>query len=390
MEKISITTVFKGFNYGSSLQAYASKKYLSSLGYEAEIIGYRDGVIKGRDIRFKKLFIMLLRTFWRPRLFKKTFSTYKNSLQKEISEGAKKAFLEFADRRLQVKKYTWSGLKMYARNDNVLACVCGSDQIWNATNIYIDPIFYLKFAPKKKRIAYAPSFGKSEIPKYNKGIIRKYVSGFDYLSVREEQGANIIKDLTGIDAPVLIDPTLLLDKTDWLNTVDDLKVCERGKYILLYFLDKPSSAAIWYIKRLIEVYNCSAIAIPYQHSEFVEFECCSSVSAGPLEFIHLVSNASFVCSDSFHGTAFAINLNIPFLTFKRNYGMAKDQSSRIISLLEKLELIKRFICETELSEEINLEYQMSFENSNRLLACERQKAKEFLLNSLAIIESKTN
>ncbi|MHB8077050.1 polysaccharide pyruvyl transferase family protein [Desulfosporosinus fructosivorans] len=391
MKKISITTVFKGFNYGSSLQAYASKKYLSSLGYEAEIIGYRDGLIKGRDIRFKKLFVMLLRTFWRPSLFKKTFSTYKKSLQKEINEDAKKAFLEFTDKRLQVKKYTWRGLKLYARSDNVLACVCGSDQIWNATNIYIDPIFYLKFAPKQKRIAYAPSFGKSKIPKYNKGIIRKYVSRFDYLSVREEQGANIIKDLTGIDVPVMIDPTLLLDKTDWLNTVNDLKACERGKkYILLYFLDKPSSAAIWYIERLIEVYNCSAIAIPYQHSEFDDLDCYTSVSAGPLEFIDLVLNASFVCTDSFHGTAFSINLNIPFLTFKRNYGTATDQSSRITSLLDKLKLEDKFISETESSKEINLEYQMSFENSNRLLACERQKAKEYLLNSLAIIESKTN
>jgi len=392
MKKVSITTVYKGFNYGSSLQAYASKEYLSSLGYDAEIIGYRDGVIKGRDIRFNKLLVMFLRSFWRPSLFRKTFSTYKTSLQKQISEDAKLAFLEFADRRLQVKKYSWQGLKAYASDANVLACVCGSDQIWNATNIYIDPIFYLKFAPTQKRIAYAPSFGKSEIPEYNQEIIRKNISEFDYLSVREEQGAEIIKDLTGIDAPVMIDPTLLLDKNDWLNTVNDLKVCERekGKYILLYFLDKPSSTAIQYIERLLKVYHCSAIAIPYQHSEFADFECSESVSTGPLQFIDLVSNALFVCTDSFHGTAFAMNLNTPFLTFKRDYGTAADQSSRITSLLDKFELEERFISETEPGGKLRLEYQMSFENSNRLLGCERQKAKEYLLNSLASIESKTN
>lgn len=70
--------------------------------------------------------------------------------------------------KLQVKKLSWHELKAYASNEDVLACVCGSDQIWNATNIYIDPVYYLKFAPVNKRVAYAPSFGKSEIPQYNK------------------------------------------------------------------------------------------------------------------------------------------------------------------------------------------------------------------------------
>lgn len=390
MKKISITTVFQGFNYGSSLQAYASKEYLSSLGYEAELIWYRDGVIEGRDIRLIKLLVMFLRTFWRPYLFKKTLSTCRRSLQKEIREDAKRAFLEFAEKRLQVKKLTWYGLRQYARNAEVLACVCGSDQIWNATNIYVDPIFYLRFAPKRKRIAYAPSFGKNEIPNYNKGIIRKYLSGFEHLSVREEQGANIIKEFTGRDVPVMLDPTLLLDKNEWLKTVHDLKTYARGNYILLYFLDKPSSSAIWYIERLITVYNCYAIAIPYQHREFADLDRYLSVSAGagPLEFVDLVLNASFVCTDSFHGTAFSINLNIPFLTFKRDYGTATDQSSRITSLLEKLKLEDRFISEPEISRELKLMYQMSFEDSNNLLARERQKAKEYLLNSLAAIESK--
>jgi len=389
VKKISITTVCTGFNYGSSLQAYASKEYLSSLGYEAEILWYRDGFIKGRDVRLKKLLIMFLRTFWRPIICRKTFSTYKKSLQKKISEDAKKAFLEFAEYRLQVKKYSWYELKVYARNDNVVACVCGSDQIWNATNIYIDPIFYLEFAPKQKRIAYAPSFGKKEIPKYNKDAIRKYISEIDYLSIREEQGANIIEELTGRTVPVLIDPTLLLDKNDWLSTIGNLQAIESGNYILVYFLDKPSSSAMQYIERLVEVYHCSIIAIPYKHSQLSKFNYCYTVSAGPLEFINLLARALFVCTDSFHGTAFSINLNIPFFTFKRNYETATDQSSRIISLLSKLELKERFISDMEPREKINLECQMSFENSNRLLAYERQKSQEYLLNSIADIESKT-
>lgn len=388
MKKITITTAHKGFNYGTSIQAYASKVYLSNLGYDTEIIWHRDGIIKGRDIRLKKLISMFLRTFWRPKLFKKTFSTYKSSLQKEIDEEVKKSFFDFEKDKLQVKKFSWHSLKKYVRNDNVVACVCGSDQIWNATNIYIDPIYYLKFAPREKRLAYAPSFGKNEVPEYNKKIIKKYISEFDYLSVREEQGAKIIKDLTERDVPVMIDPTLLLDKNDWLKTISMLESYKKEDYILLYFLDKPSSVAMKYIENIKELYNCSIITIPNKHREFDILSNCKTVSAGPEEFISLIANAKFVCTDSFHGTAFSANFNIPFLTFKRIYGAASDQSSRIISLLERLELQERFISEMEIIENFDFKTEMLFENSNALLKNEREKAKDYLTSALTKLEGK--
>ncbi|MGU8573756.1 hypothetical protein ACV3Q2_07570 [Clostridium perfringens] len=137
MKKITITTLYKGFNYGSSLQAYASKLYIANLGYESEIIGYKDGIFKGRNFSFKKLIIMFLRTFWRPYLLKKTFLTYKNSLEKDIGRESKIKFINFYNENLNVKKFSWKELKKYSRRKDVVACLCGSDQIWNATNIYI-------------------------------------------------------------------------------------------------------------------------------------------------------------------------------------------------------------------------------------------------------------
>ncbi len=389
MKKVTITTVYKGFNYGSSLQAYASKLYLYKLGYNSEIIGYKDGLLKGRNFSFKKLFIMFLRTFWRPSLFRKTFLTYKTIIQKEISQEDRKAFFQFTENNLQVKKFSWKGLKTYVSKDDVVACICGSDQIWNATNVYIDPIYYLKFAPKQKRIAYAPSFGKKEIPPYNKEIIKKNISGFNYLSVREEQGVAIIKELRGKEVPALIDPTLLLDKNNWLDTISNLKEEKKEKYILLYFLDKPSSVAVKYIEELIRIYKCPVISIPYIHSEFDTFKCIKKLGVGPLDFVDLISNALFVCTDSFHGTAFSVNLNIPFFTFKRNYGAATDQSSRITTLLEKLQLSNRFISVTEINGEMQFEAPMCFNNSNKILHHEREKSKKYLVNALSNIESKT-
>ncbi|WP_270646970.1 hypothetical protein [Paeniclostridium hominis] len=73
MKKIGIATVHTGFNYGSCLQAYAGQTYIASLGYDTELLWYNEGLVKGRDIRVKKLIGMGLRTFWRPKLLKKTF-----------------------------------------------------------------------------------------------------------------------------------------------------------------------------------------------------------------------------------------------------------------------------------------------------------------------------
>lgn len=386
MKKIGIATVYTGFNYGSCLQAYASQQFISNMGYDTTLLWYKDGLIKGRDIRIKKLIGMGMRTFWRPKLFKKTISTYSNSLKKEINDETKKYFLEFQTNKLKVKKYSWNGLEKFANDKDTLACVCGSDQIWNATNIYIDPIFYLRFAPKNKRVAYAPSFGKNYIPHYNKKIIKKYVSDFKYISVREEQGTEIVRNLIGRDVPAVIDPTLLLSGEEWLKVSDD-KMDLPEEYILVYFLDKPSEVAISYINQIYRKLNIPIISIPYKFDELSNFENIIYMNAGPAQFINLINNAKFVCTDSFHGMVFSANLNSPFYIFQRNYGTATDQSSRITSILGKLGLEDRFISEVNVNKSVmEVNFEVDFNKSNQLLDEQRQKSIKFLEDSFSAIE----
>ena len=385
MKKIGIATVHTGFNYGSCLQAYAGQTYLSNLGYDAELIWYKDGLVKGRDIRVKKLIGMGMRTIWRPKLLKKTFLTYQRSLKKEINQETKESFLDFQRRNLKVRQFSWRELKNYAKDNNTLACVCGSDQIWNATNVYIDPIFYLRFAPKHKRVAYAPSFGKNEIPDYNKNIIKKYISDFDYIAVREEQGTKIVKDLINRDVHAVIDPTLLLDKLEWSKCVN--KKIELPKdYILVYFLDKPTKTAISYIEKLEKELQIDIIAIPYKYEQLSEFKSLKYKNAGPEEFLELIKNARFVCTDSFHGMAFSANFNTPFYIFQRDYGTATDQSSRIISLLEKLKLDDRFVYEVNESNLDKLNIDIDFKIPNQKLHEEREKSRVYLQNAFSEIE----
>ncbi len=386
--KVGISTVYTGLNYGSSLQAYASKVYLEHKGYEAEVLSHKEGIVKGRDIRIRKVAKMFLRTFWRPRLFKQTFLTYKRSLNKEIDRETKEAFLKFYEHKLKPSNYSWKELKQYAAQEQTLACICGSDQIWNATNIYIDPIFYLRFAPQHKRVAYAPSFGKSSVPDYNQQIIRKYIKDIPYISVREEQGTEIVKALIDREVVSVVDPTLLLTGEEWLSQIDDT-ITKPEQYILLYFLDNPSECALAYIKILQEQSQLPLVVIPYQYQAFDTFKGITYKKAGPEQFLDLVHNATFICTDSFHGTIFAVNFNRPFYSFQRDYGTATDQSSRIVSILDKLALQDRFITQTNKPEQSALAHvnlTMDFVKANALLEVERSNSKAYLDQALWHIE----
>lgn len=377
MEKIGIVTVHTGYNYGTSLQVYSSKLYYEKLGYKPEILGYSNSLVKGRDIRIKKISTLLLRTFFRPVLFKKTFLTYKKSLSKEVTLESKKMFDLFTEEKLKVKKMNEKEMKNYAETKEVLALICGSDQIWNATSVYVDSFYYLQFAPKEKRIAYAPSFGKSEIPDYNKKIIKKYLSGFEYLSVRETEGQKLIKELTGKDSEVLIDPTLLISKEEWGKEIEETELPQEMKkdYIVYYFLDTPSESVLENLKKIAEEFKCEIISLPFKHENFENFGTkVTSLDTGPLEFVKVISNAKFVCTDSFHGMLFSINLNVPFYIFARNYGTATNQSTRITSILDILDLRERFIEK----EKTDLTYTIQWHKANQNLDLQREKSKQYL------------
>ena len=118
-------------------------------------------------------------------------------------------------------------------------------------------------------------------------------------------------------------PELIINSEEWRK---NLHIEEKTKnYILAYFLDEPSSHAKKALKALKEQLNCKVIALPYK---FEDMDYCDeAVAAGPKEFVELVANAKVVCTDSFHGTVFALNLHTPFFTFEREYGFANKHLS---------------------------------------------------------------
>ena len=372
MKKVLLTTVFSGYNYGSSLQALATKTILKELGYDCRLVAMKS-LVKGRDIRIKKLLTILIRSWLiRGKNGANALSTYKGSYKKVMIGDSVTRFANFTNEYLEPQYMSWSSIKRLAKE--CVACFAGSDQIWNSSTMYVDPLYYLRFAPAEKRIAFAPSFGRDFVAEYNKKKMSKWISEFAYLSVREDSGVRLIKDMVRREAIQLIDPTLIVDGKTWkknLGIKDD-----SSNYILAYFLDKPSESAKRVIYNLKSKLKCDVIAIPYQ---FDDMEYCTRlVPTGPIEFIDLINNAKCVLTDSFHGTAFSINLHTPFYVFGRAYGTAHSQNSRVESILKKMNM-------QDLYEPCNYSDSwncIDFAYSESILLEERKKGIKYILDAI--------
>lgn len=377
MESVLLTTTYTGFNYGTSLQALAGKYIISKLGYSCDFVRPKS-LVKGRDIRVGKLVQILCRAIWLGQI--KGLLPFIDSYKKNFVEGTESKFFEYNQLFLEPKELKWHEIKEAAKK--AVACVAGSDQIWISVALYVDPIYYLRFAPSYKRIAFAPSFGRDFIAEYNKRKIGKWVSEIPYLSIRERSGVTLIKNLTGRSCIQLIDPTLGVSRDEWI----DLLSLKEGKkdYILTYFLDAPSEYAKKKIAELKEALKCEVVNIPFV---FEDMSFCDRVAcAGPKEFLELILNAKLVCTDSFHGSAFSVNFRTPFFVFERMYGSASKQSARILSLLQKFHLESRYENEISLSHWDKID----FESADTVLTQERFKIFEFLKNSINDIKMHRN
>ena len=371
--KAILTTVFSAFNYGSCLQALAGKQIIQKTGYECDLVRLKS-LVKGRDVRLGKLITILYRSFFLKK--NNALKTYGTSYNKAFVQGTEEKFFAFTDEYLKPINVSWGGLKHMAKD--AVACFSGSDQIWNSSTLYVDPLYYLRFAPKYKRIALSPSFGRDFIADYNKKKMSEWISDYPYLSVREDSGVKLIKEITGREVLHLLDPTLIVNADEWRNI---LSIEDKPKdYVLAYFLDKPSALAMESLKAIKEKLNYKIIAIPYK---FENMDYCDElVAVGPKEFVELVANAKVVCTDSFHGTVFAINMHTPFFTYEREYGSANKQSERVLSILRKVDMLDRYQPKNVVEELNNLD----FEHSEEILNVERKKAYDYVNNAINSIK----
>lgn len=242
--------------------------------------------------------------------------------------------------------------------------VVGSDQVWNPIFPEFSELFFLTFAPKNKRIAYAPSFGLEELPEGFQEKFSVWLKGMNHLSVREESGAKIIKKLSGKNVPVLLDPTMLLTKEDWLEISHPVKDIPREPFILTYFLGNLDYKLDKEIKNFAKKQHMKIVRINDMTSKYY--------AIGPSEFLTLIKKASLILTDSFHGTVFSMLFEKPFLTYKRI--SKNNMQSRIDTLFSIFNIQSRMGMSLGNTNLWNVDYS----EVNRLLQIERNKANKYL------------
>lgn len=379
MSRIGIITLVKVNNYGAELQAFATQKVIELLGYDSEIIDYpyykdkRYKLTKGSRPVFSFSFKDKILEFLYPKYVwvKTLFSGYKENKQRVEN------FNLFHKLNTKFSKEYITAESLYQGMDYD-AYIVGSDQVWNPYNYTsLDP-YFLKFAPAdKKRISYASSIGVSSIPSYAFNYYKEGWQSFDSISVREENAVKIVKDISGKDAKWVLDPTLLLDLSEWRKVSSPVPGV-KGNYLLIYEITpcpyiKDVAKAIAAEKHLCIIRINADSARKEPDSEILNIR-----NAGPSEFVWLFDHASFVVTNSFHGTAFSINMNKEFLVVTPS---RKNNNSRQKSLLGLFDLTSRLIQENQNFQVNDLEA-INYYTVNTKLETERAKCIDFLKSSI--------
>lgn len=327
--KVGTLTFHMAYNYGAMLQAYALCKKLNEMGYDAEIIDYRLEYID--QWRRKEGFNFL----------RKRFGIIGGGLRvcKRILIGHYKKD-KLWKRFEGFMKHTLKRSKCIIRDPQELkntsydAYICGSDQIWNSdlTDGFCDE-YYLRFAPKgKRRIAYAASCGKGYIKAEEKEKVGKYLNDFDALGIREKELSEYISKEYGLVAVNVLDPVFLLNKEQWSRIAVKPK---HENYLLIYAFDEGAELYETALNVAKEK-GYMVIAIVYNHRDDLPKEIIQLDDCGPKEFVGLIKNAEFVCTSSFHGTAFSLIFNKDFYCFPHGkFGSRTDSILEMAGLLDR-------------------------------------------------------
>ena len=336
MLKVGLLTFHRAVNYGAVLQTYALQEFMIRNGAECEVI----------DFRCRKI-----EDFYRPfilskNLLAKSFFYHLYFLRDRKIKNQK--FESFINKYLHMTPSIKTGLEKLDEEYDIF--VVGSDQVFNPDMTGEDAlVYYLNFT-EKPRFSYAASFGKSSLdPSYFPEITPE-LKKFKGLSVREESGAALIKELIGRDALVHVDPTLLLGKEDWHAIVEKPKWV-KGPYIFVY--DILSSVELFRSAERLQ--NETKLPVVFVNirklglkMKFKGFQYNNTVS--PNEFLWLIENAEYVLTSSFHGLAFSIFFQKRFLVvLPENHA----RGMRLKAILDKFEIYDHLIYDSKDVDKIN-------------------------------------
>lgn len=374
MKKVGIITFHASYNHGSVFQAQATQQAIQNLGYEAEIIDYRPKTYDEYDRLYcrrghggiKGMFYYALLRMDRAKRMERVhkFQEYQRNHLHLSSE----------------RYMTYSSLSEIKDHYDIF--VSGSDQVWSKRVPEIakdskDAVlaYYLGFTQKKK-ISYASSVASMQEADLEE--FRSYLMDYAHISTRETIGAERLQHVTGRDITTVVDPSFLLNRQDWTRFAEPQKLVD-GKYVLLYSLRNYKAEKNW--SKALEIFAKNhglkiVVIAPYFETKMKN--AIDMRLAGPREFLRLYADAEVVCTDTFHGTAFAVNFQKPVYSLGTKYW---KEDIRKTSLLQSLDMKSRLIDDENdlLSVE---DYRFDYGKSSELLEQKRKESITFLCKAL--------
>ena len=355
MKKVGLVSV-RNYNYGSILQAYALQQELFAAGIDNELIYYKKRNVVKQALRIFNLPLLMAKTkdVWR------VIEGKTNPKLKPIISGRNRAFSNFLKDNFVFTPCLSGRKQLIDYTKKFDAFILGSDQVWNPMLLGGDYYTLTWVDSRRPKVTYASSFGVSEIPASQVKKTKEYLSRFNMISVREKQGAEIVEKLTGKKAEVCCDPTVLTDRKRWDELSGDCPFVSE-KYIFCYFIgNNPSQRE--FAKKLAQKTGCKILAVKHI-DEYIksddDFGDIDYLEVGPKEFVNFIRYATYVCTDSFHGSCFSIINEKKFMIFNRyDEQSTTSKNSRIDSLCSSLGLSERRYRGNVLDIEKEIDYRM--------------------------------
>ena len=363
-KKILIATMHRGSNFGSALQVYALSQSVKKCGAVPIVLDY----IPER-IKFSKVIGGILKTLFSLSIsLQQRYHAFRGlclSLSNTFYYG------RFFRRELSMTKSYYSVEEIEKANIDADVYMTGSDQVWNSThNQGIDRVFFLDFLPKEaKRVAYAASFGKTELEEWEKDITKTLLSRYSAISVRESSALGILESIDIHNGVNVLDPTFLLSMADWEERCPQLET--KDKYLLIYSVEPEKEEIIRIAREIADNLGLKVYMVIWGLKPYPGVDKMIS-NIDPLKLMSYFLHADYVVASSFHGTAFSVNLNKPFISVA-----PKCFNTRAQSLLNLVGLSERLITFDSYSLDRALAT-IDYTSVNEILESERTKSMKYL------------
>lgn len=368
--KIALLSFHNAANYGAALQAYALQRALFDMGFDNEYINYQNQHRKNSYSMSHHIIDSLKKN--------DIIGAIKYILGAPFMNLRKIRFDEFYKNNLKCtsKIYSTSNDAKSLNND-YFKFIVGSDQVWNSKNNGNDDAYLLSFVEDdSKKVSYSSSFGISEIPIEQKKIYSKYLSRIAYLSVREQYGVELVKELTNREAKLVLDPVFLLTKDTWLNMAISKK---HQKPFVFSYTNQPNQLETFLTTTGYNIENklLYKISRSTKVSDFISRKVRVKYSISPIEFLSIIRDSSLIVSASFHCIVLSIILNKPFVAILSG-NTGRDE--RLINILSMLGLEKRIFNDSMTKDDVIAE--IDYESVNIKIYDLKESSISFLSNAL--------